>query len=98
MSGAIEYKEAYRKGDYILNHYCRNSHKDKLCLSRSLHKWAIEYAKRATGTKVISKPAHNKPSAPCSQCDGFGVINGLGLSGEEFFPCPTCTASVHETL
>jgi hypothetical protein len=50
MSGAIKYKEAYRKGDYILNHYCRNSHKDKLCLSRSLHKWAIEYAKRAADT------------------------------------------------
>jgi hypothetical protein len=42
----MKYKEAYRKGDYILNHYCRNSYKDKLCLSRSLHRWAIEYAKR----------------------------------------------------
>lgn len=28
--------DAYQYADYILNHYDRNSHKDKLCLAKSL--------------------------------------------------------------
>jgi len=46
-----------------LNHYCRNSHKDKLCLSRSLHKWAIEYAKRAADTKKQNGHIAQQPQA-----------------------------------
>ena len=37
-------KEAYREGDYILNHYDRNSHADKIILARNLHRWAIKYS------------------------------------------------------
>lgn len=36
--------EAYRKGDYSLNHYDRNSHGDKICLARDLHRWALRYS------------------------------------------------------
>jgi hypothetical protein len=37
-------KEAYCEGDYILNHYDRNSHADKIILARNLHRWAIKYS------------------------------------------------------
>ena len=36
--------EAYRQGDYVLNHYDRNSHGDKIILARDLHRWAIKYS------------------------------------------------------
>ena len=35
--------EAYQEGDYILNHYDRNSHSDKIILSRNLCRWAVKY-------------------------------------------------------
>jgi hypothetical protein len=62
MSGDIKYKEAYRKGNYILNHYSRSSYADKLCLSRSLHTWALKYAKIAANTieGVALQPATAK--------------------------------------
>jgi len=36
--------EAYRQGDYALNHYDRNSHGDKIILARDLHRWALKYS------------------------------------------------------
>ena len=36
--------EVYRYGDYVLNHYDRNNHGDKIILARDLHRWALKYS------------------------------------------------------
>lgn len=36
-------KEFYQEGDYILNHYDRNSHADKIVLSRNLQRFVNKH-------------------------------------------------------
>jgi len=36
----------------------------------------------------------SRPSAPCSRCDGSGVITVGGFDGLDDIPCPMCTAYI----
>lgn len=64
--------DPYRKGDYILNHYDRNSHKDKVVLARHLHEWALEYAEKHKKSDIVDCDHENCESVMlCLGCGWF---------------------------